>query len=106
MLITLSGIFTFLVVEITPVSISNIGWRTYVYFCVFNFFFLPLIYFFYPETRNLSLEQIDKLFTGEKVMLHWHPSMGSLSDETPKSNTLLSRDDLEKTKDVELVESR
>lgn len=25
-------IFTFLVVEITPVSIKNIGWRTYVYF--------------------------------------------------------------------------
>lgn len=25
-------IFTFLVVEITPVSIRNIGWKTYVYF--------------------------------------------------------------------------
>jgi hypothetical protein len=25
-------IFTFLVVEITPVSISSIGWKTYVYF--------------------------------------------------------------------------
>ncbi|KAI1880140.1 hypothetical protein JX265_001761 [Neoarthrinium moseri] len=69
-------IFTFLVVEITPVSISNIGWRTYVYFCIFNFCFLPLIYLFYPETQNLSLEQIDKLFTGGKVMLHWKPSMG------------------------------
>ncbi|KAK6844370.1 sugar transporter [Apiospora arundinis] len=71
-------IFTFLVVEITPVSIKNIGWRTYVYFCVFNFCFLPLIYFFYPETRNLSLEQIDKLFTGDKVLLHWKPSMGEV----------------------------
>lgn len=69
-------IFTFLVVEITPVSINNIGWRTYVYFAVFNAAFLPLIWFFYPEVRNLSLEQIDKLFTGEKVLLHWHPSMG------------------------------
>jgi len=69
-------IFTFLVVEITPVSIGNIGWRTYVYFAVFNFCFLPLIWFFYPEVRNLSLEQIDKLFTGEKVLLHWQPSMG------------------------------
>jgi hypothetical protein len=35
-----------------------------------------MIWFFYPETQNLSLEQIDKLFTGEKVLLHWHPSMG------------------------------
>jgi hypothetical protein len=26
-------IFTFLVVEITPVSIGSIGWRTYIYFC-------------------------------------------------------------------------
>ncbi|KAK8113419.1 hypothetical protein PG984_013945 [Apiospora sp. TS-2023a] len=71
-------IFTFLVVEITPVSIQSIGWRTYVYFCVFNICFLPLIYFFYPETRNLSLEQIDKLFTGDKVLLHWKPSMGEV----------------------------
>lgn len=27
-----AGIFTFLVVEITPVSISSIGYRTYIYF--------------------------------------------------------------------------
>ncbi|KAM6536116.1 hypothetical protein FALCPG4_005634 [Fusarium falciforme] len=73
-------IFTFLVVEITPISINNIGWRTYVYFCVFNFFFLPLIWFFYPETQNLSLEQIDRLFTGGKVQLHWHASMGTPGD--------------------------
>lgn len=89
-------IFTFLVVEITPVSIKNIGWRTYVYFAgmcalsclfangtdlprvVFNAAFLPLIYFLYPETQNLTLEQIDKLFTGEKVKLHWSPSMGEI----------------------------
>ncbi|KAF9891517.1 hypothetical protein FE257_003984 [Aspergillus nanangensis] len=69
-------IFTFLVVEITPVSIGNIQWRTYIYFSVFNFCFLPLIYFFYPETRNLSLEHIDRLFTGDKVLLHWKESMG------------------------------
>lgn len=69
-------IFTFLVVEITPVSIDSIQWRTYIYFAVFNLFFIPLVWFFYPETQNLSLEQIDLLFTGEKVLLHWKPSMG------------------------------
>lgn len=42
---------------------------------VFNAFFIPLIYFFYPETQNLTLEQIDRLFTGDKVLLHWKASM-------------------------------
>ncbi|KAK4152585.1 general substrate transporter [Chaetomidium leptoderma] len=78
-------IFTFLVVEITPVSIANIQWRTYIYFSVFNFCFIPLIYLFYPETQNLSLEQIDKLFTGDKVMLHWTQSMGSIGDAANRS---------------------
>ncbi|KAL4922365.1 general substrate transporter [Aspergillus aurantiobrunneus] len=73
-------IFTFLVVEITPVSISSIGYRTYIYFAIFNFAFLPIIYFFYPETRNLTLEQIDLLFTGEKVRLHWDASLGVAGD--------------------------
>lgn len=78
-------IFNFLVVEITPVSFANIKWRTYIYFAVFNFAFIPVIYFLYPETRNLSLEQIDRLFTGEKVMLHWTPSMGSVGDAANRS---------------------
>ncbi|KAJ5128951.1 hypothetical protein N7448_002661 [Penicillium atrosanguineum] len=80
-------ICTFLVVEITPVSIHNIGYRTYIYFAIFNFCFFPLIYYFYPEPRNLTLEQIDRLFTGEKVQLHWHPSMGMAGDvETRVAN--------------------
>ena len=62
--------FTFLVVEITPISIKSIGYRTYIYFCVFNFCFIPMIYYLYPETANLTLEQIDHLFTGNKVLRH------------------------------------
>ncbi|KAL4795177.1 hypothetical protein BDV19DRAFT_399024 [Aspergillus venezuelensis] len=73
-------IFTFLVVEITPVSIGNIGYKTYIYFAIFNFCFLPIIYFFYPETRNLTLEQIDLLFTGQKIRLHWDASLGIAGD--------------------------
>ncbi|KAK4689332.1 hypothetical protein P7C73_g781, partial [Tremellales sp. Uapishka_1] len=78
-------IFTFLVVEITPVSISTIGYKTYVYFCIFNACFIPIIYWFYPETTQLSLEQIGLCFSGDKVLLHLPAQLRGYTpgEETP-----------------------
>lgn len=59
-------ICNFMVVMITPISFNNIGWRTYIVFAVFNLASLPIIYFFYPETRSRSLEEIDLIFTGSR----------------------------------------
>ena len=50
------------VVQITPVAFHNIGYRTYIIFAVFNFFIIPVIYFFYPETGFRSLEEVDVIF--------------------------------------------
>jgi hypothetical protein len=47
---------------ITPVLITSIGWGTYLFFAVLNALFLPIIYFFYPETSGRSLEEIDLIF--------------------------------------------
>ncbi|KAF4220908.1 hypothetical protein CNMCM6457_002156 [Aspergillus fumigatiaffinis] len=98
-------IFTFLVVEITPVSIKSIGWRTYIYFSVFNFCFIPLIYFCYPETRNLSLEHIDRLFTGEKILLHLPQSMLADAEDAVAPGTDNSQEkrvDLHEVENVKL----
>lgn len=56
--------FNFLVVMITPVAIANIGWRTYILWAVLNFVFIFIVYFFYPETKGLTLEETDKIFVG------------------------------------------
>ncbi|KAJ5102490.1 hypothetical protein N7532_003019 [Penicillium argentinense] len=53
---------TFVVIEIVPVAIDNIGWRTYIIFAVFNLAFVPMIYFLYPETAGFSLEAVDLTF--------------------------------------------
>lgn len=46
----------FVIVEITPIGIQNLGWKFWIVFTVFNAFFLPVIYLFYPETgKFLSL---------------------------------------------------
>ena len=55
-------LFTFLVVEITPVMITNIGYKSYIVFAVINFFTIPVVYYCYPETCQLPLEAVDLLF--------------------------------------------
>lgn len=55
-------LFSFVMVEIVPSSIANIGWQTYIIFAVFNFSFIPIIYLFFPETKRLSLELVDLAF--------------------------------------------
>lgn len=41
---------------------ANIQWRTFIIFAVLNASFVPMIYFFYPETKGLELEDIPLLF--------------------------------------------
>ncbi|KAG9236743.1 hypothetical protein BJ875DRAFT_206676 [Amylocarpus encephaloides] len=55
-------LFNFLIVMVTPIMISNIKWGTYLFFAVVNACFLPIIYLFYPETKQRSLEEIDIIF--------------------------------------------
>lgn len=54
-----------MIVQITPVSIENIGWRTYIIFAVLNACWVPIIFFFFPETKGLELEAVDALFSGD-----------------------------------------
>ncbi|GAB1310655.1 General substrate transporter [Madurella fahalii] len=55
-------LFNFVIVMVTPIMVSNIGWGTYLFFAVINACFIPVIYFFYPETARRSLEEIDIIF--------------------------------------------
>lgn len=58
-------IFNYMIVQITPIAIENIGWKTYIIFAVLNAFWVPIIYLFFPETKGLELEAIDRLFSGD-----------------------------------------
>lgn len=72
-----------MVVMITPVAFGSIGYKTYIIFAVMyvtphvpswfattlkltfipsNAFMFPCVYFFFPETRLRSLEEMDDIF--------------------------------------------
>ncbi len=54
-----------MIVQITPIAIQNIGWKTYIIFAVLNSLWVPIIYLFFPETKGLELEAVDRLFSGD-----------------------------------------
>ncbi|KAI7204265.1 hypothetical protein D0869_03776 [Hortaea werneckii] len=59
---TVNWLFVYVVVVATPTGIQNIKWKYYMLYAIFNFCFIPIIWKFYVETANLSLEQVDRLF--------------------------------------------
>lgn len=76
-------LFTFLVVEITPVMITNIGYKCYVVFAIINFATVPLVYFTFPETSKMPLEAVDLFFAdrdGKRPSL-WRVVKDSLDKE-------------------------
>jgi hypothetical protein len=55
-------LFQFMILEITPIALTNIGYRFYVILAVFNACIAVAIFFFFPESKGLSLEEIDFYF--------------------------------------------
>ena len=62
-------IVNFMVVEITPPGIGSLGWKFYIIWTVFNFSFLPIVYFLYPETAGRTLEDMDRFFREDPPLL-------------------------------------
>ncbi|KAL9053292.1 MAG: hypothetical protein Q9162_004843 [Coniocarpon cinnabarinum] len=123
-------IVNFMVVEITPPGIGSLGWKFYIIWTVFNFSFLPIVYFLYPETAGRTLEDLDRFFREDPPLLVFrdkaatskhrpdkylaheqqevrrHSSVGSVSAKTAAElyrNSMSSQDGGEKD-DIEKVE--
>jgi MFS family permease len=46
-----------------PVALEKIQWRTYIVFCVWCFVQTGVLYFLMPETKNRTLEELDRIFS-------------------------------------------
>ena len=52
----------FVIARSVPYMITNIGFGTYFVFASFLSISIPFVYFLVPETKGLSLEDMDQLF--------------------------------------------
>ncbi|KAF5855567.1 hypothetical protein ETB97_008977 [Aspergillus alliaceus] len=64
-----NGITNFIIVEITPIGIQNIGWRFWIVWTVINAVFVPVIYYLYPETANRTLEDLDAYYRSNPPLI-------------------------------------
>ncbi|CAM1503136.1 Fc.00g079120.m01.CDS01 [Cosmosporella sp. VM-42] len=58
-------------VLVNPIMFDNLENRTYFLFAGFNLLWIPIIFLFYPETANRSLESINVLFSANSYF-SWH----------------------------------
>lgn len=52
-------LFNFTFSQITPYAVENLGWRTFLMFCIFNWALVGYTFIFIKETKGLSLEEME-----------------------------------------------
>lgn len=60
---------TIILLQTAPIGIVNVGWKYYLLIICWCIVFIPTVYFFFPETARLSLEEIAAKF-GDDVAVH------------------------------------
>ena len=85
--------------QITPVALQNVGWRYYALFIATNFAAAFVYFFFLPETKGKSLEEVGELFgdvlatehIGEITVNDSHHSKQSATSELAENKEVDSR---------------
>jgi len=60
---------TLVLLQTAPIGINDVGWKYYLVIICWCIVFIPVVYFFWPETAGLSLEEISAKF-GDDVAVN------------------------------------
>ena len=54
---------------INPIALDSIGWKYYIFYCVWMIVEISTVYFFFPETYGRTLEELSFMFEGKEKQL-------------------------------------
>ncbi|KAJ8125570.1 hypothetical protein O1611_g8068 [Lasiodiplodia mahajangana] len=92
-----SSVGSIVAAQVWPVGIEEIGSNIYFFFMAINFICIPIILLFYPETKGVSLEDMDLLFkhhqqpSAEDVVTDDPVTITTIDSGLPKSPVLAAR---------------
>ena len=52
---------------VNPIALAAIRWKYYIVYIAWLLVELMVVYFFYPETRGPTLEEMAKIFDGDEA---------------------------------------
>lgn len=74
---------------VNPVGIRSIGWKFYIYYCVWVTITFVIVYFFFVETRGPTLEELATIFDDQPTTL-------SKASESDTKGTIIEKTYIEK----------
>lgn len=74
-----------------PISLRKIGWKTYIVFVVWNAVQSTVFYFMMPETKNRTLEELDRIFEAKNPV---KTSLVHHKVALARDGTVLASDDI------------
>lgn len=82
-----------------PTAFANIGWKYYLFFIIITAITIFTVYFTFPNTLNVPLEEVAKLF-GDDDLVVSSASATTFEDDKPAlAVEMLEHSDGEKGKD-------
>ncbi len=52
---------------VNPIAMTKVSWKYYILFCLLNAVLFIIVWFFFPETKGHSLEEIALVFEGDQA---------------------------------------
>lgn len=92
---------TIILLQTAPIGFAEVGWKYFLVVIVWSVLFVPAIYFFWPETARLSLEEIGKQF-GDEVAVH---ITDATAEERAAVDQQLTQHEIVETKDNKALDT-